>query len=129
MELKEWRARQEEGEEYVTPSGLTVRVRRVTLLDLAEQGGIPTPLVGMVNKLLDTATHQLTVADVPEYIDAINLAVKAIIVDPPGADKADATHIAVSELPVKDRLALFNWASRAEALRPFRRATGGSTAS
>lgn len=124
MELNEWRKQQQDGEAFVTPSGLTVRVRRVSLLDLAEQGEIPAPLVGMVNKVLDTAVHQLGVKDIPDYAATINHAVKAIVVDPPVADEATDTHIAITELPLKDRLAIFNWANRVEVLRPFRRESG-----
>ena len=119
MDLKEWRKKRETGESFVTPSGLEVRLRRVSLLDLAEQGEIPAPLVGMVNMLLDTTTYTLGVEEVPEYAGAINFMVKAVVIDPPAADKADEQHIAVTELPMKDRLAIYNWANTREGLRPF----------
>lgn len=121
MDLKEWRKQQEQGEEFVTPSGLTVVLRRVSLLDLAEQGDIPAPLVAMTNKVLDTKTHQLGVADIPEYAETINHVVKAAVIHPPVADEGDDTHVGVKELPLKDRLAIFNWVNRIEVLRPFRR--------
>jgi len=124
MDLKEWRKKREEGELFTLPSGLDVRVRRVSLLDLAEHGEIPAPLAAMVNAVLDTEVHALTVDDVPEYGRTIDLVVKAVMVSPPVADEPDETHVAVSEIPMKDRLALYNWANQREALRPFPGKTG-----
>ncbi len=123
--LRAWREKRRMGERYELPSGLVVQVRRVSLLDLAERGQIPAPLVGMVNKLLSPTSEALTVKNAPEFAEAINLVVKASVVDPPVADVPDDEHLGVTELPIGDRLALFNWAnSSAERLRPFRGGTG-----
>ena len=124
MDLKAWRKQREDGEVFTTPSGLEVKLRRVSLLDLAEGGEIPTPLVGMVNKALDTRAHALTVGEVPEFAGTINHLVKAALVEPQVADEPSATHLGVDELPMKDRLAIYNWCQAGEPLRPFRREDG-----
>jgi hypothetical protein len=120
LDLGGWRRKKSAGEAFTTPSGLVVKLTRVSLLDLAEAGSIPAPLVGMVNKIIDTRTHALSVDDVPEYAGAINLLVTAALIDPPVAEEADAQHLEISELPMKDRLAIFNWANVGESLVPFR---------
>ncbi len=88
------------------PSGLKVRVRRLTMLDLAAQGSIPAPLVEAADQVLEGI--ELTIEDFPKYAPAIDMLVTACIVDPPVASKPDAKHLAVSELPMKDRLAVYN---------------------
>lgn len=128
MDLQEWRQKQQEGEAMTLPSGLEVRVKRVGLLDLAAQGNVPAPLLGMVEKVLDNQTHKLVMADFPQYAALINSVVLVAVVSPPIADRADATHLAVDELPMGDRLALFNWANEVSTkLEPFRQEPGKST--
>ena len=124
MTLTAWRAQQREGYAFTTPSGLHVTLKRVSLLDLVEQGEIPAPLMGMVEKALDAATHSTTVKEFPQYARVINLVVKAAVADPPVGDEADEEHLGVEELPIKDRLAIYNWANAAEQLRPFRSELG-----
>ena len=124
LTLAAWRAQQREGYTFTTPSGLHVTLKRVSLLDLVEQGEIPTPLAGMVEKTLDTATHTLTVKEFPQYARVVNMVVKAVVTDPPVADDVDDEHLSVEELPIKDRLAIYNWANSAERLRPFRSESG-----
>lgn len=122
MKLAEWRAKRDHGEEFETPSGLIVSLRRVSLFDLAERGAIPAPLAGLVQGTLDGKGARLDLAQFPEYAELINLVVAATVVDPPIALEGDDEHLAVAELPMADRLAIFNWANGvAVALQPFRR--------
>lgn len=124
MNLSEWRKQREEGEEFTLPTGLVVRLRKCDLLDLAEQGAIPTPLMGLVSKMLGE-TIEIKAENAGETMDAINLVVKACLVDPPVADEPDDGHITVDELTTKDRLAIYNWANMgASTLAPFRREDG-----
>lgn len=122
--LQAWRDRRQGGETFTTPTGLQIKVRRCSLMDLAEQGSIPAPLTGMVDAIFDQQDHSLTVDDVPEFIKVINMVVKAAVVDPPVADQPDETHVGLQELPVVDRLAIYNWANRPGALIPFRQEPG-----
>ncbi len=121
MDMRAWRARQLTGEAFTLPSGLVVRLKRVGIMDLAEQGQIPAPLAGIVQHFMDEKDHNVELADFARFSGVINLVVKAALIDPPGADEADDTHLGVDELPMTDRMAIFNWCNEAaESLRPFR---------
>ncbi len=121
-DLQAWRVCRRTGEEFTTPSGLRVQVRRVSLMDLAEQGGIPAPLVAMTDQILDRESHRLQVEDVASFADVINLVVKATVIAPRVEDEPTDTALGIREMPFGDRLAIYNWANRAGALATFREA-------
>lgn len=123
MKLQDWRTAREGGEAHTTPSGLDVKLRRVDILDLAAQGNIPAPLVSLVSQLYSggDASPFLDLAAFPEYMQAIDLVATACLVWPPVAEVADEEHLAITELPTGDRLAIFNWANEVTtSLKPFR---------
>jgi hypothetical protein len=122
MNLSEWREARKAGEPYTLPSGLVVKLRRLQLLDLVEQGQIPAPLLSVANKLLTNESTDLTTENWEEYEPVFNLMAKACITDPPIADEPDKDHMGVKELPVVDRLAVYNWSvnSVLAAVIPFR---------
>lgn len=123
MDLKAWREKRK-GEQATLPSGLVVTLRRCDLLDLAEQGGIPAPLVAVANQLIEDGAS-IKVEELEKFMPTINLVAKANLVDPKVADTPDSTHVGIEELPVKDRLAIFNWAAAGVArLVPFREKPG-----
>lgn len=128
MNLSEWRQKMAEGEAYTLPSGLTVKLRRVSLLDLAEQGEIPAPLVSAVNAIFDSRVRNLKVEDIGRFADAVNLLVHAALIDPAPGKQEDDTHICVASMPMKDRLAIYNWCQEAQGLTPFRGESGESEA-
>lgn len=116
MNLDEWRKAQK-GEAFTTPSGLDVTLKRADLLDMAAQGSIPTPLASAANRLLNAGMLRIDVEKLPDYMDAVDLVVKACMVDPELED--------ITELPAKDRMAIYNWASGGAAqLAPFRGKAG-----
>lgn len=126
MNLQEWRKQRKEGEKFTLPSGLEVSLRKCDLLDLAEQGQIPTPLTGLVSKMLGETT-EIKADNAGEMMGVINMVVKACLVDPAVADEADDDHITIDELTTKDRLAIYNWANLgASSLVPFRGEDGKS---
>jgi hypothetical protein len=126
MDLKSWREKRA-GERFDLPSGLSVRLKKLDLLDLAAQGMIPTTLAGAANKLVGGTG--LKVEEFESQVEVINLIVQACLVEPLAADEADENHIRVDELAVMDRLAIYNWASAGAArLRPFRDEEGQSAA-
>ena len=121
MKLNEWRERWEKGEEFELPSGLVVRLRRVSLFDLMEQGEIPAPLVGLLDELVSQDRPTISVEEFVRYADVVNQVVKAAVVEPPIGDEPSEGVLGVSELPMMDRIAIFNWANSAvRRLRPFR---------
>ena len=121
MKLAQWRQERRQGEPFTLPSGLVMHLKRVGILDLVEQGEIPAPLAGLVQEIVDQKEHDLQLEDFGRFSGLINLLTKAAAVDPPVADEADETHLGVGELPMADRMAIFNWCNEVtEALRPFR---------
>jgi hypothetical protein len=121
MDLKSWREKRIEGEQFDLQSGLSVRLRRCDLMDLAVLGNVPTPLVDEVDMLLSNTKTELKVEDFPRFAPVINLVVKACMIEPEIADQADETHLGIDELPMLDRFAIYNWAIRGlQPLVPFR---------
>lgn len=117
MNLTEWRALQNKGEEAELPCGLTVKLRRVSALDLAHQGKIPSTLQPQVDKFLAKSQQQgskLSLNDLKELLPVVTLVCKACIVEPEDLD--------VDELPVNDRMTVFGWANEgAGRLQTFRK--------
>ena len=122
MDLQMWRKQQQEGVEVELPSGLVVRMAKISMIDLALRGDVPAPLVSAVNTVMNKGIGNLTVDNAGEHEAAINLVVKAAVIDPPVKDKPDEKSLGVNELPIVDRLAIFRECNRyGEQLRPFRR--------
>jgi hypothetical protein len=120
MNLQEWRAKKQ-GERFVLPSGLVVTMRRVGLLDLAAQGEIPTPLVGVVNEWLKKDSWVLDVDGAVKMEPVLDLVAKACVIDPHVEDEPGEVVMGVKELSIMDRLAVFNWAVEVStAVLPFR---------
>lgn len=119
MDLENWREQKKNGEAFVTASGLSVRLRKVTLMALIEQGGIPTPLVGVVNSLITESTA-LTAENLRDYLAAVNLVVKAAVIDPPVADESGPGVLGVQELSPDERMEIYTWATaEVGRLMPF----------
>jgi hypothetical protein len=117
--LASWRAAR--STTLTLSSGLVVLVRRVTIIDLAAQGRIPTPLLAQVEALVNG--EQLAsgnLASLEAAAPIIDLVARAALVSPPVADVADDDHISLDEIPILDRLAIYNWAQgEAAVLAPF----------
>lgn len=121
MELSEWRARQAQGEEAELPSGLVVRLRRVGMMDLAVAGGVPAPLAGALETMMAGKVTLVTLPEFERYAGVVNLVVRAAVVEPEIGEEPGPNRLAVTELPMADRIAIFNWANGgATQLKPFR---------
>ncbi len=121
MNLQTWRKQRTTGEEMQLPSGLAVKMKQISLMDMAILGDVPTPLTAQVNMVMERGLQNITVENARQYEEAINLVVKAAVIDPPIGDESTETTLAVRELPIIDRLAIFRECNRyAESLRPFR---------
>lgn len=130
-DLRAWRLSREA--ELELPSGLTVRVRRVSLQDLAAGGMIPAPLVDVVQRLIDdTRSGQMIQPNVKQLAELgpiLNVVARAAVIEPALADTPDDEHLGLSELTIEDKADIFRWAnSPARALEPFRGEPGGSVA-
>ena len=121
-DIKAWR--ETLTQEYTLPSGNVARLRRVGLVDLAEQGGIPDTLSGQVEALLkqQQGVPRLSLADLKQFAGAVNLVVKACFIEPRVADVPGEDCLGVTEIPFVDRAEVFRWANEnAVKLAPFRR--------
>lgn len=115
MNLQEWRAKQAQASEQTLPSGLTVALRKVDVMDLATSGAIPSSLSAAVTESLTTG-KQITpsLADLPSMRTIFVAVAKAAVVEPADLDVA-------RELPFNDLFFIFNWCNgEAAALKPFR---------
>lgn len=122
MNLEQWRARQA-GEDFTLPSGLDVRLKRVSLLDLVQGGRIPqtlhAPVAEMMKRKPDAGVE---LADLEKFGGVLDLVAAACLVGPDGLD--------VAELPAADKQAIFNWANEAAGrLQPFRPQQNGDVES
>ncbi len=118
MKLDQWRKR---GKNATLPSGLKVRYVEVSLLDLAIDGDIPAPLVGLVDQMISGEEVEVEIDDFARLAPMINGLIKRAVVDPPVADEPDDAHLGVEELPATDRLYLFRLLNEgAQALESFR---------
>lgn len=120
MDVKAFRAAG--SQEMTLPSGRAVLIKRVSLMDLIEQGGIPDSLSGLVAELANREkTRSLEMEELRRYIDVVNITVKACMVEPEVRDTPGEDHLGVSEIDFVDRTAIYQWANgSAAALRPFR---------
>ena len=121
MDLKKWRQEQAEGKWFTLPSGLPVRCRRVSLFDLVAQGEIPDDLSAEVNAQLSRKATQLTLQDFSRFGALVDLAAQAALTEPAVTGDPETGFVSIEELPMVDRIAIFNWANdTAQALKPFR---------
>lgn len=115
MNLQEWRKLQQEGDEAELPSGLSIRVKHVSLFDLATTGKIPQHLASQVEKLMrGDRVRAISLNEFRDFEGLINSVCSAAIVEP------SREEMEVTELPYLDRLAIFNWANTAKRLDTFR---------
>ena len=119
LDAASWRAKAKEGELVTLPSGMVVRRKRVHILDLAAQGKIPEGLGAIASELVSASKTELGPEEMQRYAEVINLVVKASVTEPQVGDKATDKQIAVMEIEMLDRVALFN--DSHIATRPLRR--------
>ncbi len=116
--LAEFRA----GVEHTLPvSGLTVRLKRVSILDLAiGMGEIPAMLGPQIDRLSQNG-GQLTAANLAEFEPLINAFVRACVIDPPITDEPTEETLGIKELPIEDKVDILGWAMQGGApLAKFR---------
>lgn len=136
MNLSEWRAQRRI--KCALPSGLQVTLQRVQLSTLIFTGQIPKPVFSAIAEFAKRGDGVLDLSDVdsivanldklPELTEMFNAVARCALVDPPCADVADETHLAVNELEFVDRVFIFNLVSKeAQAMAPFPQQPGGSS--
>lgn len=91
------------------PCGLSVDVKKVTLLDLAAIGSIPTPLIGEVESIL-TDGLRFSVVELEDNFKVINHVVKCAVISPHITDEPTEDSVGINEIPANDRLEIYMWA-------------------
>lgn len=111
MELTEWRTRKQE---FVLPSGLTVSLKRVSLLDLAAKGNIPQNLMAPVEEAVHRKpTDKFTLTELRKFSEVAVFVAKSCLIGPEGLD--------VNELSWEDIQSIYVWANEIGGkLEPFR---------
>jgi hypothetical protein len=108
-----WRAGRKGGVWKMLPlSGLTVRIKHLSLLDMAKAKMIPAPLQPKATQVWEKG--QLTFAEMQDYLDLIEHQLRAAIVWPVLVDSADeetedGEKVALSSMSFDEKLGLFNW--------------------
>lgn len=108
-----WRKRKREGRLLQTASGLVLRVRDLTLIDLVKAGHIPQPLIAAVEIMFDKG--KLTMDEAIKSLPAIEAVVKAAVVAPKVvegvSDKDD--EVGLGEMTVDEKLSVVNYVNSA----------------
>jgi hypothetical protein len=119
-DVSTWRAAMVQ--EYELPSGNVARLKRISLVDLVEQGDIPQTLTGLVAEVAQKQElRQLSLEELKDFADVVNLVVKACFVEPPVSDEPTEESLGVHEISFVDRAEVFRWANEpARRLRLFR---------
>lgn len=107
-----------------TASGLVLRVRRLRLLDMAEAGSIPQPLLPVAAKLYAEGGDMLL--QLAEFMPVINANLVQAVIEPrllerePTAEEIEAGYLWINNIPANDRLSVWNWLNRFDQkLRSF----------
>jgi len=115
MNIDEWRAQRAQGEEGELPSGLTVTLQKVHILDLVAQGHIPQQLQPTLEaQMQGKATPAMDMEQLKAYREMVGIVALACIKEPQG--------LTVDELPMQDKMAIYQWAMEGgDKLATFRR--------
>jgi hypothetical protein len=106
---KAWRRERRAGKLLTTASGLVLRVKRATLIDLVRAGHVPQPLLGAVDELFNAG--KLTLSDAVRYMDAVDAIVRVVVVEPRivdgESDKDD--ELGLAEMTADEKLSVINY--------------------
>jgi hypothetical protein len=105
----------------VLPSGLAVKMKRVSLLDLAAVGGVPEPLLALATG--KKAEMEFTGEALQEVLKAFDTTAMACLVEPPAKEgESSDTHVGLSDLHYEDKEFIFERANEGVMkIAPFRK--------
>ncbi len=109
MDLTEWRKTRRVSLEL--PSGLSVIVQDVTIMDLAIDGHIPAPLV---SQFMASGKTDINLAEIDwaDFGNMLNSLAKIAIVAPLITDEPSENTLGIKELSMADKMAVFEWCDR-----------------
>lgn len=112
--LKEWRKKEEQGKEFILPSGLHVRIKHhISILDLTARGSIPMPLLGAAKVVAANGytPSRFDLEKMPEYTEVLNIVVSAGLLYPRvvgEGEEPDDDSISIEELSIKERVLIYD---------------------
>lgn len=122
--IKEWRS-QSAPTKVELPSGNVALLRKVSILDLATSGSIPSTLIVKASAIAKGKRDWSKILDNPddmrEMMGMLKPIVIAAFVDPKVGEEPSDDQLGVDEIDPEDKLAVFQWCNQgANALRSFR---------
>jgi hypothetical protein len=111
--------------ELTLPSGLSVWVKDLTMMDLMLTGKLPPGILDFADDAQKSGQAEIDLKKVAgkgvEFKSLLDMVVLTSVVEPPIAEQADDDHLGLDELNGDDKMAIFNWINReVSELKPFR---------
>lgn len=121
--LAQWRANRLH--ELELPSGMTVWVKDVSMMDLMLTGKLPESILEFADAEALQGKAEIDLKKIvkngADFNVMLDTVVRACVMEPPIADRGDDDHLGLDEITGDDKMAIFTWANReVEQLRPFR---------
>ena len=121
--LAEWRASRIHDLEL--PSGLTIKLRDVTMTDLMLTGKLPDAMLEIAQETASGGKESVDLKAMAksgaEFKTMLDTLIKLCVVEPVIADVGDDEHVCIDDFNGDDKMAIFNFVNRgAEPLRSFR---------
>jgi hypothetical protein len=122
INLAQWRASRVH--DLDLPSGLTVKVRDVSMTDLMMTGKLPPAVIDMAKQANEAGAAELdlnTLAkNAQEFKQMLDALVEISLIEPAIGTTADDQHILLGEIPTEDKMAIFTFINReATKVNPF----------
>ncbi len=119
--------------EVPLPSGLTVWVKDVTMMDLMLTGKLPPSLIDVADDAQKQGQAEIDLKKVAksgaEFKAMLDMVVLTCVVEPPVQEIGDDDHLGLDDFNGDDKMAIFEWINREVAeLRPFREGEAKSVA-
>jgi hypothetical protein len=107
------------------PSGLSVWVKDLTMMDLMLTGKLPPSLIDFADDAQKNGKAEIDLKKIArsgaEFKYLLDMVVLTCVVEPPIAEQADDDHLGLDEMNGDDKMAVFNWINReVSELKPFR---------
>ena len=121
--LAAWRQRQMQ--ELTLPSGLKVKLRKITMTDMMLTGKLPNSIVHLADAASKNGARALDLEAVAknaaEFTELLDLLVRQALVEPALGETADDEHVTLAEISSDDKMAIFEFLNGgAGESRPFR---------
>jgi hypothetical protein len=121
--LAQWRSNRLH--ELTLPSGMTVWVRDISMMDMMLTGKLPESIMEFANEADKQGKAEIDLKAIvksgTDFGLMLDTVVLTCVVEPPIAQTGDDDHLGLDEINGDDKMAIFNYVNReAEKLRPFR---------